>query len=50
MQNVSFIKETPIDPMDELIAAHAKSENLILVMNNAREFERVDGLVVENWV
>ena len=42
-------KGTPIGPMDELIAAHAKSENLILVTNNTREFERVEGLALENW-
>ena len=35
---------------DMLIAAHAKSRNLILVTNNAREFERVEGLTVENWI
>ena len=35
---------------DMLIAAHAKSRGLILVTNNAREFERVEGLTVENWV
>ena len=35
---------------DLLIAAHAKSLNLILVTNNGREFERVNGLKVENWV
>ena len=34
---------------DMLIAANAKAENAILVTNNVREFERVDGLVVENW-
>ena len=34
---------------DLLIAAHAKSLNLILVTNNTREFERVDGLRLENW-
>ena len=32
------------------IAAHARSEGLILVTNNVREFERVSGLRVENWV
>lgn len=32
------------------IAAHARSEGLVLVTNNAREFERVPGLQVENWV
>ncbi|SHL49809.1 tRNA(fMet)-specific endonuclease VapC [Desulfatibacillum alkenivorans DSM 16219] len=39
----------PIGPMDMLIAAHALSLSAILVTNNAREFERVPGLVVENW-
>ncbi len=42
-------KGTPIGPLDTLIAAHAKSQKLILVTNNAREFERVDGLKIENW-
>ena len=42
-------KGTPIGPMDELIAAHAKSKNLILATNNTREFERVEGLTIENW-
>ena len=32
------------------IAAHARSRGLILVSNNTREFERVDGLRLENWV
>lgn len=32
------------------IAAHCRSEALILVTNNVREFERVDGLRLENWV
>lgn len=41
---------TLIGANDMLIAAHAKSRNLILVTNNAREFERVEGLTVENWV
>ena len=34
---------------DLLIAAHARSMNLVLVTNNTREFERVEGLQVENW-
>ncbi len=41
---------TPIGPMDILIAAHALSKNATLVTNNTREFERVAGLTVENWV
>lgn len=32
------------------IAAHARSEGLVLFSNNLREFERVDGLRLENWV
>lgn len=32
------------------IAAHARSKGLTLVSNNLREFERVPGLLLENWV
>ncbi len=32
------------------IAAHARSEGLVLVSNNLGEFERVPGLLTENWV
>lgn len=32
------------------IAAHARSNGLTLVTNNLREFERVPGLLLENWV
>jgi tRNA(fMet)-specific endonuclease VapC len=35
---------------DLLIAAHAKSRNIVLVTNNTKEFERVQGLRLENWV
>jgi tRNA(fMet)-specific endonuclease VapC len=31
------------------IAGHARSEGLVLVTNNLREFERVEGLRLENW-
>ena len=40
---------TPIGPMDMLIAAHARAENLILVTINVREFARVPDLKLENW-
>lgn len=40
---------TPIGPLDMLIAAHARSERMILVTNNIREFERVPNLELENW-
>ncbi len=39
----------PVGPMDMLIAAQAKSRDLILVTNNEREFRRVEGLRIENW-
>ncbi len=32
------------------IAGHARSEGLVLVTNNEREFARVAGLRVENWL
>lgn len=41
---------TPIGELDLLIAAHALSADLTLVTNNTREFERVEGLQVEDWV
>lgn len=41
---------TPIGVNDLHIAGHARSEGLTLVSNNVREFERVPGLVLENWV
>ncbi len=40
---------TPIGPLDTQIAAHALALGAVLVTNNTREFERVPGLVVENW-
>ena len=41
---------TLIGANDLWIAAHALSEDLILVSNNLREFQRVPELTVENWV
>ena len=41
---------TSIGVNDLHIAAHARSEGLTLVSNNLREFERVDGLLYENWL
>ena len=39
-----------IGPMDLLIAAHALSLDATLVTNNGREFKRVKGLKIENWI
>lgn len=38
-----------IGAYDLLIAGHARSRGLIVVTNNVREFQRVDGLRVEDW-
>ena len=40
----------PIGINDLHIAAHARSNGLTLISNNLREFERVPGLLLENWV
>lgn len=40
----------PIGPYDMMIAGHARSLGLILVSNNTKEFIRVPGLRLENWV
>lgn len=40
----------PIGNNDLWLAAHARAENWTLVTNNTREFDRVPGLQVENWV
>lgn len=40
----------PIGPYDMMIASHARAMGLILVSNNMKEFERVPGLRVVNWV
>lgn len=39
----------PIGGNDLWIAAHALAEGVILVTNNVSEFQRVDGLRLENW-
>ena len=39
----------PIGPLDQLIAAHARSLGATVVTVNAREFRRVKGLKVQAW-
>jgi tRNA(fMet)-specific endonuclease VapC len=39
----------PIGPYDMMIAGQARAGGLILVTNNVREFERVPGLLLEDW-
>lgn len=43
-------KGNPIGLCDQMIAGHARSQGLIVVTKNVREFVRVPGLRVENWV
>ena len=38
-----------IGAYDLMIGAHAKAENLILVTNNEKEFNRISQLSIENW-
>jgi len=40
----------PIGPFDALLAGHARSLGLVMVTNNLREFSRVPGLEVEDWL
>lgn len=41
---------TPIGSHDLFIAAHARSRDMTLVTRNVREFKRVSGLRVEDWL
>jgi tRNA(fMet)-specific endonuclease VapC len=43
-------KGAPIGGNDLWLAAHALAEGLVLVTNNTKEFARVSGLNLENWV
>jgi tRNA(fMet)-specific endonuclease VapC len=40
----------PLGAMDMMIAAHARSQGATLVSNDAGLFDRVEGLVIANWV
>jgi tRNA(fMet)-specific endonuclease VapC len=41
---------TPISANDMLIAAHALALDAVLVTDNSREFSRIEGLKIENWL
>ena len=43
-------KGTPIGTMDLLIASIAIANRLKIVTNNEKEFERISGLRIENWI
>lgn len=40
----------PIGPYDMMIAGHARAKAMIIVTNNIKEFQRVPGLQLVNWV
>ena len=42
-------KGTPIGANDTSIAGHAVSSGCVLVTNNTKEFQRVNGLHIEDW-
>ena len=50
IRNRLKISGLPIGELDLLIGAHALHAGLTLVTNNTREFERIEGLKLENWV
>ncbi len=41
---------TPIGPLDTMIGAHALNLGAVLVTHNTREFRRIPGLTVEDWL
>lgn len=41
---------TPIGSLDTMIAAHALSQQALLVTNNTREFAKVPRLQLDNWI
>ena len=40
---------TPLDDFDLIVAACAITHNLILVTNNIKHFERIEGLKTQDW-
>ena len=42
-------KGTPIDDIDLLIAGIALENNLVLVTNNTKYFNKIEDLTIENW-
>ena len=39
----------PVDDFDLLIGASAIAHDMVLVTNNSKHFERMTGIVIENW-
>jgi tRNA(fMet)-specific endonuclease VapC len=41
---------TPVGPLDTLIGSHALSLDVVLVTHNIKEFSRIEGLRLEDWI
>ena len=41
---------TPIGLLDAMIGAQALSNNLTVITHNTREFERIPGIILEDWI
>lgn len=50
LRNALEKQGTTIGPLDTMIGAHALSLNLTLVTNNTKEFNRIQGLKVIDWI
>lgn len=44
------LQGTPIGPYDVLIAGQARARGLTVITHNTKEFERVPGLHIEDWL
>lgn len=42
-------KGTPVDDIDILIAGIAIANNLVIVTNNLKHFEKIEGLEIQDW-
>jgi tRNA(fMet)-specific endonuclease VapC len=40
----------PIDDFDLLVGSTAVSHDMIMVTNNLNHFERIEGIIIEDWV
>lgn len=41
---------TPLEDFDLLIGCAAKAKGLVVVTHNTKHFERIEGIVIEDWV
>jgi len=41
---------TPLEDFDLLIGCAAKAKGLVMVTHNIKHFERIEGIVIEDWV